>query len=129
MWRGIGGFNADKLLAYEGGDLVRLRRYQDAEPILDAAIGSLDESMHRHRCTALIDRADARLGVGELDGSCADATQALVLVATVQHTGNFARIEAIARKADGAGSQAGRQLLRDVMLVKADNTRLTKELA
>lgn len=126
-WCGIGGFNADKLLAYEGGDLVRLRRYRDAEPILDAAIDHLDESMHRHRGTALIDRADARLAADEVDAACADATEALQLVAAVQHAGNLARIETTARAAAATGAHAGRDLWRDVMLAKADHALPTME--
>lgn len=126
-WRGIGGFNADKLLAYEGGDLVRLGRYRDAEPILDAAIDHLHPSMQRHRGTALIDRADARLAAGEIDGACADAAEALPLVTAVQHAGNLARIESTARAAAATGGQAGRDLWRDVMLAKTDRALPTTE--
>jgi hypothetical protein len=119
-WQGIGGFDQDKLLAYKGGDMVRLGRYSEAESILDTAIARLDPGQHRHRCTALIDRADARLAANELEGACADAAAALRLVSTVRHTGNFHRITSIARHANDAGTQTGRQLWRDVRAAHAE---------
>ncbi|GAA1396745.1 hypothetical protein ACFQZ4_11910 [Catellatospora coxensis] len=117
---GIGIFNADKLNAYEGGDMVRLGRYRDAEPVLDAAISRLDPALQRHRCTALIDRAEARLGADEVDGACSDGQAALELVAQVQHSGNLKRLRALATRARDTGSQAGRDLWRNVITATAD---------
>jgi hypothetical protein len=117
---GIGIFNLDKLSAYEGGDMVRLERYRDAEPVLDAAITHLDTSMQRHRCTALIDRAEARLGAYEIDGACEDGQAALELVTQVQHAGNLKRLQALASRARNTGSQAGKDLWRNVLAATAD---------
>jgi hypothetical protein len=121
VWRGIGGFNADKLRAYEGGDMMRLRRYRDAEAFLNDALDRLDASMYRHRATALLDRAEARLGLGQIDAACADATQSLALVTYVQHTGHLDRIEALTARAVAAGSQAARTLAREVQLTRLDH--------
>jgi hypothetical protein len=117
---GIGIFNLDKLSAYEGGDMVRLGRYHDAEPSLDAAIKRLDPSMQRHRCTALIDRAEGRLGADQVDGACEDGQDALDLVTRVQHTGNLKRLRALSSKAMDTGAQAGKDLWRNVMTATAD---------
>ena len=37
-WQGIGAFDAIKLDAYEGGDLNRLGRHDEAAKVLDAAL-------------------------------------------------------------------------------------------
>ena len=119
-WRGIGGYGPQKLRAYEGGDMVRLRRYREAELILDDALSALDPCQQRHRATALIDRAGARLGGGDVDAACEDAAEALNLVTIVQHTGNLDRIEQLAARAAATGGSAGRRLRREVQLVRAD---------
>ncbi len=117
---GIGAFNLDKLAAYEGGNMVRLGRYCEAEPFLDAAIAHLDPSMHRHRSTALIDRAEARLGANEPDAACEDAAEALELVTHIQHTGNLKRLQALSRRALGTGSPAAKDLWHNVITATAD---------
>jgi transcriptional regulator with XRE-family HTH domain len=121
VWRGVGGFNAGKLRAYEGGDMVRLRRYQDAAPILDNAIACLDETLQRHRATALIDRAEAHLGINDIDAACADAREALELVTQVQHAGNFERIQRVADRGTATGALSARQLRREIKLTRADH--------
>jgi hypothetical protein len=124
-WRGIGGYGLEKLQAYEGGDLLRLGRYRDAEPILTAAVTALDPAQQRHRATALIDRASARLGLDDIDAACLDGSQALELVTAVQHAGNLDRIE-LAERAASTGAQTGRALRRDVQLVRADHGLQTR---
>ncbi|WP_018350608.1 helix-turn-helix domain-containing protein [Longispora albida] len=121
VWLGLGGFNGDKLLAYEGGDLVRLGKFREAEPLLDAAISRFDESSQRHKCTALLDRAEARFGAGEVDGSCADASAALAMAFQVQHAQNLSRLDTLSQRALATGSAAGRALRREVIAVKADS--------
>jgi hypothetical protein len=121
VWRGIGGFNAAKLRAYEGGDWMRLRRYRDAEAILDDALAQLDDTMPRHRATAFIDRAEARLGAKDVDAACADARHALELVTQVQHTGNLDRIAAVSVRGAATGAKSARDLRRDVRLIMADH--------
>ncbi|MGH3712307.1 MAG: hypothetical protein ACRDT4_02425 [Micromonosporaceae bacterium] len=49
VWRGIGGYDLHKLRAYEGGDLMRLGRFQEAEIVLDRALDGLASTMVRHR--------------------------------------------------------------------------------
>lgn len=60
------------------------------------------------------------MGFREIDGACVDAREALRLVSDVQHAGNFERIESIARSANEAGAQAGRDLWREVRIAKAE---------
>ncbi|MGW0433730.1 hypothetical protein ACWDV4_14475 [Micromonospora sp. NPDC003197] len=120
-WRGIGGFNYDKLRAYEGGDMMRLRRYREAETILEDALAGFDSNMHRHQATAMIDLAEARLGLGDIDAACKEAHDALKLVTQVQHTGNLDRIDAIASRGAAAGSRPARLLQTEVMLTRADH--------
>lgn len=112
---GIGEFTIDKLGAYEGGDLVRMGRYNEAASALDVAIERLGPSMQRHRCTALTDRAEARLGANEIEGACQDAEAALDLVKHVQHVGNFERIHAVAQRAHASGAVTGRALWHNVL--------------
>lgn len=120
-WRGIGGYDSNKLRAYEGGDLIRLRRYRDAEPILDEPLAKLPAELTRHRATALLDRAEARFGLGDLDAACDDAGLALGLVVHVQHTGHLDRIESLARRGIRAGSSAAGGLHRDLQFMRADH--------
>lgn len=112
---GIGEFTLDKLTAYEGGDLVRVGRYRDAEPALTAAIDNLGPYMYRHRGTALIDRAEARLAAGDVDAACDDGQAALQLVTQVQHAGNFRRLHSLAAHARTIGTGAGRDLWHQVL--------------
>jgi transcriptional regulator with XRE-family HTH domain len=120
-WRGVGGFSHQKLRAYEGGDLVRLGRWRQATSILDKAVDQFDDGQPRHRATALIDRAEAHLGAGDIGQACTDATAALGLVTAVQHTTNLARIQAVASRSLPTGANVARQLQRDVQLVRVDN--------
>lgn len=118
-WSGVGAFDAGKLLAYEGGDMVRLGRYADAEPVLDAALDGLAPAMRRHRCTALIDRAEARLGADDVDAACEDALLALQLAAEVQHAESLSRIDRFARRARESGAKSANSLWREVVLTRA----------
>jgi hypothetical protein len=76
--------------------------------------------MARHRATALLDRADARLGAGDVDAACDDATMALNLVAQVEHTGHIGRIEGFAARARDADTRVARDLHEQVMLIRVD---------
>jgi tetratricopeptide (TPR) repeat protein len=125
-WRGIGGYGLEKAQAYEGGDMLRLGRYRDAETILSAAFAALDPAQQRHRATALVDRASARLGLGDVDAACLDGAQALGLVTAVQHAGNLDRIGDLAEQAAATGAQSGRALRRDVQLVRTDHGLQTR---
>ena len=77
--------------------------------------------MTRHRATALLDRADARFGMGEIDGACADASEALSLVAHVEHTGHLDRVESLSARVLGSGSAAALALSQEVQLTRLDH--------
>jgi transcriptional regulator with XRE-family HTH domain len=119
-WLGLGAFNATKLLAFEGGDMLRLRRWADAELMLDAAVAQFGDDMVRHRCVALLERAEARMGSRDVDAACVDATAALALAAEVQHANVLTRLEALSRRAADTGAACGVALRREMVMVKAD---------
>jgi len=127
QWLGLGGFNATKLLAYEGGNMVRLGRWSAAGPVLDAAVDQFGDDMVRHRCTALLDRAEARLGAaearpgtGDVDAACIDASSALVLAVEMQHGQSLRRLDALSRRVAATGAAAGRALRREMVSARAD---------
>ena len=121
VWRGVGGYDSAKLCAYEGGNLMRLHRFADAEPILADALSKLDQTMTRHRATALLDLATARFGLNDIDAACADAGRALTLVTHVQHSGHLDRISALSARGMKAGAQSARSLHRELQLTRVDN--------
>jgi hypothetical protein len=118
-WSGIGAFNLAKLTAYEGGNNGRLGHYDHAVETLSTALTELDDGMVRHRCTALIDRAEAHHGTGDVDAACADARAALTLVAETQHSDTVRRVEQVARSALATHASAARHLWHDFLAVKA----------
>jgi transcriptional regulator with XRE-family HTH domain len=126
--RGIGAFHAGKLTAYEGGSLVRLGRYREAEQVLDSAIFALDTAQPRHLATAYIDRADARLQARDFDGACGDASIALTLVRQVEHSRNLDRIESVAARAEQSGIQQARVLRHEVRMIHVDHLGLETEI-
>jgi transcriptional regulator with XRE-family HTH domain len=91
-WGGIAWFDLSKADAYEGSDLVRLGRFDEALPSLDQAIDRLSPDMLRHRCTAFISRAEAHAGAGHIDQACEDGHAALDLVEQVQHRETLRRV-------------------------------------
>lgn len=97
-WLGIGAFNADKLLAYRGGDLVRLGRYSDAQVELHRALKRLDPSLKKHRATACIDLAEAYVADGKVDDGAHHAIEALNIVAGTRHASSLQRVEALHRQ-------------------------------
>ena len=96
-WGGIAWFDLSKADAYEGSDLVRLGRYDDALPSLDQAIDRLSPEMLRHRCTAYISRAEANAGAEHVEAACADGHAALELVEKVQHRETLRRVSELHR--------------------------------
>jgi tetratricopeptide (TPR) repeat protein len=105
-YSGIGTFDGAKLIAYEGGNYRRLGRFNKAIAVLDTALVRLDPDMHRHRATALIDRAEARRDARQFDAACADALAALDLVADTQHAGTLDRVLRLARTMRRTGREA-----------------------
>lgn len=98
-WAGVGTFDSAKATAYEGGNLVRLGRYGDAVNALDKALATLEPTMHRHRCTALIDRAEAHLAANQVDASCIDAAAALSIAVYTEHMLSVQRVRRLAEAA------------------------------
>ncbi len=109
-WGGIAWFDLSKATAYEGSDLVRLRRYDEALPSLDQAIDRLPGEMVRHRCSAFISRAEAHAGAGNTDQACGDAHHALVLVGQVQHRETLRRVSELYRVVRAKNSAETRSL-------------------
>lgn len=116
-WAGVGTFDVAKVTAYEGGNLVRLGRPGDAVAVLDKALAALEPTMHRHRCTALIDRAEARLAGGQVDASCVDATAALHIAAHTEHVLSVQRVHRLAQAALPTKAVAVRRLWAEVLAV------------
>jgi transcriptional regulator with XRE-family HTH domain len=122
-WAGIGWLDEAKLEAYEGGDLVRLGRHGQAIERLTAALDALAPTMARHRATALVDRADALAGSGDMEAACRDAIQALETVEQVHHAETMRRITNVARVARGHQSSAARALREHLMEVRSTQLR------
>jgi len=116
---GVGTFDLAKATAYEGGNLVRLGRYDDAVAVLDTALTALAPIMYRHRCTALIDRAEAQFASGRVDASCEDATAALSIAAHTGHTLSLRRVHQLAAAARPTHAAAARRLWADVLAATA----------
>lgn len=114
-WAGVGTFDCAKATAYEGGNLRRLGRYGDAVVALDTALAALEPTMHRHRCTALIDRAEACLAAGQVDASCVDATAALSIAVRTEHGLSMARVRRVSEAAVATKSAAARRLWAEVL--------------
>lgn len=91
-WKGIGVFSAAKLTAYRGGDLVRLRRYADAQAQLRTALDELDGAQAKHRCTAHIDLATACMLGGDIPEGIRHATEALGIIETTRHADSLKRV-------------------------------------
>ncbi|MGH3907634.1 MAG: hypothetical protein ACRDTE_26165 [Pseudonocardiaceae bacterium] len=119
-WAGVGTFDSAKVIAYEGGNLVRLGRYGDAVTVLDTALKALEPAMHRHRCsTALIDRAEAYLAAGQVDASCADAAAALSIAAHTEHALSVQRVHHLAERALPTNAVSARRLWAEVLAATA----------
>jgi hypothetical protein len=106
-----------KATAYEGGNPVRLGRYGDAVAALDTALATLEPTMHRHRCTALIDRAEAHLAANQVDTSCIDAAAALSIAVRTEHVLSIARVHRLAEAALPTKAAAARRLWVEVLAV------------
>jgi transcriptional regulator with XRE-family HTH domain len=118
-WLGIGAFNADKLTAYRGGDLMRLGRYREAQAELLAALDRLDPALRRHRCTAHVDLADAYVRDGKIDDGAGHAIRALEIIEDTRHAGSLRRVETLHKRIRPARSQAARQLGERLLHLKA----------
>ncbi|MGH3801014.1 MAG: hypothetical protein ACRDTD_12910 [Pseudonocardiaceae bacterium] len=114
-WAGVGTFDSAKATAYEGGNLRQLGRYHDAVAALDTALAVLEPTMHRHRCTALIDRAEAHLAANQVDAGCVDAAAALSIAAHTGHVLSVQRVRRLAEAALPTKAAAARRLWTEVL--------------
>jgi hypothetical protein len=93
-WMGVGDFDAAKLTAYEGGDLVLLDRPGDAEQALTKSLAVLDASRLKHRATAHADLAAALVHPQrkEIDEACRHGSQALAIATQIEHVESVRRV-------------------------------------
>ncbi|MBY8884900.1 helix-turn-helix domain-containing protein [Streptomyces sp. PTM05] len=119
VWSGIGWYDMAKADAYDGGDLVRLGRYREALPCLNAALASLTPDMMRHRCTAHVDRAEAYAAAGEVDAAVEDAHTALTLLEQTHHANSLDRITRLHRNLRQRDSRATRTLAEHLIHTRA----------
>jgi len=94
-WTGVGCFDAPRLAAYEGGNLVLLGRYATAEKILRGALSQLDPARVKHRCTLSADLATSLVGLGEIDEASALAIDALSLARSIAHQESVERVRSV----------------------------------
>ncbi|WP_328435830.1 helix-turn-helix transcriptional regulator [Nocardia puris] len=118
-YSGIGAFDTAKLIAYEGSNYRRMGEFNKAINFLDAALAQLDPSLHRHRATALIDRAEAHRDAHRIDAACADTRAALALVSVTGHTGTLDRAVDIARSVRHTKAREALDLWNDTLAAKA----------
>lgn len=114
-WKGIGAFDAGKLTAYRGGDLMRLGRYPQAQAELHAALAQLDPAFAKHRCPAHIDLATAYL---QVDEGVEHAVNALDIIAVTRHADSLRRVENLYPMIRTSGIPAARDLRRKLMEIK-----------
>jgi hypothetical protein len=93
-WMGVGDFDAAKLAAYEGGNLVILGRPRDAEEALNRSLTTLDSSRLKHRATAHADLAAALVHPQrcELEEACRHGSRALAIATQIEHVESVRRI-------------------------------------
>lgn len=109
-WGGIAWFDMSKASAYEGSDLLRLGRYDEALPSLDRALDGLGSEMLRQRCTAHTARAEAHAGARHVEAACQDGHAALDLIAKIQHRETLRRVSELHRRMRSTGTAAVRSL-------------------
>lgn len=109
-WAGIGVFNAEKLAAYVGGDLMRLGRYSEAQQHLHDALDRLDGSLVKHRGTAYVDLAEAYAANGQAEEAVGYARNALTIVNDTRHAMSLKRIEKLYRSVRATDQNASEQL-------------------
>jgi transcriptional regulator with XRE-family HTH domain len=118
-WEGIGAFSSGKLTAYEGGGWLRLGKYEAAQMALHRALGQLDKSCLKHRCTAHIDLADAYARNGQADEAARHGIAALTIVADTRHAESLRRVGLLDADLRPHGTQASRDLHSAYMEARA----------
>jgi hypothetical protein len=94
-WKGIGWFDEARLLAYHGGNLLILGKHSEAEELLRRSLRRLDPLRVKHRSTTSADLAMSLARRGEVDESCAYASQALSLATSISHRESVDRVRGV----------------------------------
>lgn len=118
-WKGIGAFSAAKLAAYRGGDLMRLRRYAQAQAELHRALAELDQAHAKHRCTAHVDLSAAFMLAGDIPEGIHHAAAALDIITVTRHADSLRRVTGLYEIAKPARTSAVRGLRSRLLEVTA----------
>ena len=94
-WKGVGWFDEARLLAYHGGNLLILGKHSEAEDLLRRSLKRLDPLRVKHRSTTSADLAMSLARRGEVDESCAYASQALSLAASIAPRESMDRVRGV----------------------------------
>jgi hypothetical protein len=94
-WKGVGWFDEARLLAYHGGNLLILGKHSEAEDLLRRSLRHLDPLRVKHRSTTSADLAMSLAQRGEVDESCAYASQALSLATSISHRESVDRVRGV----------------------------------
>lgn len=94
-WKGVGWFDEARLVSYEGGNLLLLRRYAEAEDLLRGSLKRLDPLRLKHRSTTSADLAMVLALRGEVEESCARAGDALTFARAISHRESVDRVRGV----------------------------------
>jgi tetratricopeptide (TPR) repeat protein len=94
-WKGVGWFDKARLLAYNGGNLLILGKYTEAEDVLRSSLKQLDPIRLKHRSTTSADLAMSLAQRGEVEESCAYASRALSLATSISHRESINRVRGV----------------------------------
>jgi len=118
-WKGIGAFTPAKLAAYRGAGLTRLRRYGEAQDVLEAALAQLDPVQAKHRCTAHVDLADAYARDRKPDQAAQHALDALNIIEVTRHAESMRRVGVIYEALRPSRARGTSELGSRLMAVRA----------
>src|SRR4051794_5871164 len=94
-WKGVGWFDAARLVSYDGGSLLLLGKYAAAEELLRLSLRRLDPLRLKHRSTTSADLALVLACRGEVEESCARADDALTLATEISHRESVDRVRGV----------------------------------
>lgn len=95
LWKGVGWFDATRLEAYEGGNLLLLGQYEAAAERLKRSLDRLEPERLKHRSTLSADLAMALTHLTEVDEACKRAGEALTLATVIAHRETLDRIRRV----------------------------------
>jgi hypothetical protein len=94
-WKGVGWFDEARLLSYDGASLLLLGKTSAAEELLRLSLKRLDPLRLKHRCTTSADLALVLALRGEVEESCARATEALTFASAISHRESVDRVRGV----------------------------------